>query len=375
MNKEATSGPTQKLYPHQDPTLLYRASCFSVRMTFSHAGFYRPVNDPTRPWAPSPVHSESSTLVGYAGNPRHAFESPGSSSSNLVLVQKDYIPTIAERPKKRRFPFFGRLKALFRARQQEAESHDVDIPSPELEVKSPPDIVGLHEWKCWAYYSHPTVNGVEVYNSPPLRPLSAIEFVDFEQVFETLRGPRGTPHPERWIRGIQHPALPPRPSRWEEPRMGEPQAFPWECQLNPFLVHHLKGPSPLVWDLSKETFRIMYGGTDVAICLSDADKAQPATWPFVTHFYINAIAEDTSPKLIWPITVHNPRGVKFLLQEEFDSWGSVRRHQVTQAYYQRHPEGWGDGLRRIDYLGHLVMFRGLEPNPDHEGWMMYVGLA
>lgn len=210
-------------------------------------------------------------------------------------------------------------------------------------------------------------------------------------MFARLRSPGGTEHPELWIPGLEHPSIPPRPGRWSDPRPGEPLPFPWECQLNPFLEHKLFGVSALYWDLGQPHGGILYGEAEATIPLSPADKAQPATWPFLTHMYINAVADDTAPHFPWPFMVFNPRGIKcedvfeaifenfqqHVSQHEHDSWSALRQRQSGRAYHIRlaSEDREGDGLRRIDYLGHRVMFRGLEPNPnrDGSGWVMFIG--
>jgi hypothetical protein len=133
----------------------------------------------------------------------------------------------------------------------------------------------------------------------------------------------------------------------------------------------------------------MFGHTKVTIPLDVPDKCQPATWPLVTHMYINAIAEDPLPVFPWPIMVYNPTGVKcedvfetiynnfqaHITQDEFYSWETLRQTPAKLAYEARNGPTRGDQLRRVDYLGTHHMFRGLEPHPNREGWLMFVGLA
>ena len=163
----------------------------------------------------------------------------------------------------------------------------------------------MDEWKAWGYYACPRIDGLEVRNyrqsvhcqrfitlltqhcsyiastTPPPPSLT------LQEALALLRSPGGSVHPDHWIPGFVHPSLPPRPSRWIEPKPGEPLPFPWECQLNPFLQHLPYGPPPLCWNLGKAPSAVMFGQTEAAIPLSTADKCQPATWPFVTHMYID----------------------------------------------------------------------------------------
>lgn len=105
--------------------------------------------------------------------------------------------------------------------------------------------------------------------------------------------------------------------------------------------------------------------------------------------FINAIAEDTAPRFLWPVMVHNPNGIncedvfnqiyenfqQHVAGLEFDTWHPLRQRQALWAYQTRRRTDPEEALRRIDYLGHLVMFRGLEANPDGQGWVLFVGLA
>ena len=131
-------------------------------------------------------------------------------------------------------------------------------------------------------------------------------------VFNSLRGPHGSPHPERWVPGLEHPALPPRPDLpgWQTPHPGSPLAFPWECVLNPFLVHSPLGRAPVTYDVGLDPTSIVYSetGPDITIPLSEADRAQPATYPFVTIMEIREVADDTAALFPWPMWVINERG-------------------------------------------------------------------
>jgi hypothetical protein len=120
-----------------------------------------------------------------------------------------------------------------------------------------------------------------------------------------------------------------------------------------------------------------------------ADKCQPATWPFVTHMYINAIAEDPMPTFRWPFMVYNPRGItcgdvfetiyqnfqEHVTVSEYQSWEDIRQKPASLAFQARNGGIHNDNLRRVDVLGTHHMFRGLAPHPNREGWTMFVGLA
>lgn len=71
-------------------------------------------------------------------------------------------------------------------------------------------------------------------------------------------------------------------------------------------------------------------------------------------------------------------------EEEYNSWDERRRALAGRAYWSRvnelrhlgRADGSESGLKRIDYLGERVMFRGLEPAPGRENaWMLFIGPA
>ena len=197
----------------------------------------------------------------------------------------------------------------------------------------------------------------------------------------------------QWIPGLQHPALPPRPRRWKNPVVGGPQPFPWELQLNPFLQHRIYGLAPVCWDVAVEPARVLMGYellvSERTIPLNDADKAQPATYPFVTHMYINGIADYPLDRFPWPIMIHNDHGITcadvfegiyrdfnlHVSRDEYNSWNAFQRQQTEAAFQVRGGAERGDDVRRYDILGTHRMFRGLEPHPNLEGWMMFLGIA
>ena len=125
--------------------------------------------------------------------------------------------------------------------------------------------------------------------------------------------------------------------------------------------------------------------------------AQPATYPGVPRLRIAALAGDASHAFAWPVTVlpHDaalPVLVADVLHalvanfeerltgEELDALSEGRRTMVYQAYWRRMrlpiggriPEDT-DGLRRVDYLGDATYFRGLEPNPSGDGFVLFLG--
>lgn len=159
------------------------------------------------------------------------------------------------------------------------------------------------------------------------------------------------------------------------------------------------GVTALHFEIGRTPHGIIFGETESTIPLQPADRVQPATHPFLTHMHIIGVADDTAPTFPWPIMVCNPRGItcqdvfeaiyenfqEHVTQEEYFGWTLRRREQCSRAYYMRvrSSNSWnspatpgGDALRRIDYMGDRVMFRGLESSPNKDGsWIMFVGPA
>ncbi|KAL4264066.1 DUF6699 domain-containing protein [Pleurotus pulmonarius] len=334
-------------------------------------GFYRPINDLSQPWVASPaVTTQTLPLAKFA----------------LAIHERPVAVDDGDRGKKHRRKAWRFLDRLRGSGSPSSTKRNVSVPATEPFMS---DQVPLPEWKAYGYYACPRVNGVVVRNSSPT---AETPDVDIQEMFDSLRDVDGD-HPERWISGTQHPALPPRPTRWKEPNPQDPLPFPWECQLNPFLEHRLFGPMSLWFDVREDPSMLCYGTVDTMIPLSPADRMQPATYPFLTHMFINAIGDDPIQPFLWPFMVRNPKGIKcedvynavyenfqeYVSQSEYDDWPQVRQVQCTQSYGARHSSranresGFVEGIRRVDYLGDNIMFRGLEPNPNIDGWVMCVG--
>ncbi|KZT07112.1 uncharacterized protein LAESUDRAFT_725481 [Laetiporus sulphureus 93-53] len=224
-----------------------------------------------------------------------------------------------------------------------------------------------------------------------------------------MRTVSSSKEPLKWISRLEHPALPPRPELWATPPLIPRQLPPSALQLNPFLQHRPFGRPPVLFDMRLFTADILLGELpreegDERPLRADfeewgPDGSQPATWPGVPSLYISALADDAFPKFPWPILVipHHPslpvlvRHVFNALianfeervkEDEMEALSEERRGLVTRAYYTRLETRVGgrlpgdeDGVRRIDYLGDQVYFRGLEPAPDGDGFMMFVGSA
>ena len=172
----------------------------------------------------------------------------------------------------------------------------------------------------------------------------------------------------------------------------------WEYRLNLFLQHRSIGTPPLYFDIGREPTAILFAEPETTIPINDSDRAQPATHPLLSEMHIHAVADDSLPDFPWPITVRNTRGItcqdvfeaiyrnfqEYVTAQEFGTWSSRRKEQCSRAYHLRvhSVNAWNplplldEGLRRIDYMGERVMFRGLEPSPNREtSWIMFVGPA
>lgn len=177
------------------------------------------------------------------------------------------------------------------------------------------------------------------------------------------------------------------------PSLGNPQ-------LHPLLQHTYTGQTAFCFDIGRPPTGTMWmAGGPIPTPLSEQDLAQPATHPLVTQMHIADIADDPAPTFSHSILVHNTCGItcgdvfetiwrhfqEHIRPDEYDSWSPRRRDLAARAYHKRvhEPLDWAqpnnipgrrDGLRRIDYMGDKVMFRGLEPSPRKDNtWLMFVG--
>ena len=229
------------------------------------------------------------------------------------------------------------------------------------------------------------------------------------------------PRPDNWVARVQHMSLPPRPELWPTPRQTYNPLL-GDLQLNPFLTHNLLGRPPLHFDLRLRAEDVTLGDlpppptpysqiapqdliarwpppkppNDPPFC-DGPNGAQPATYPGVPRLRIAAVAGDAQHAFPWPVTVlphHEALPVlvadvvhalvanfeERLTGDEADALSESRRVMVHQAYWRRMrlPVGGRtpaetDGLRRVDYLGDAIYFRGLEPSPDGEGFVLFLG--
>ncbi|KAI0823477.1 hypothetical protein BC628DRAFT_1449855 [Trametes gibbosa] len=262
------------------------------------------------------------------------------------------------------------------------------------------------EWRAYGYWARPYINlpwGFRVNNATPPDTPRELSPAEVDAMLAGLREPGGQTFPENWVPRVAHFSLPPRPALWPTP----PQTFdplPGELQLNPWLTHRPTGPSPLHFDLRLRAEDVQLNAPDTRYSTRRADfrvfgpnGAQPATYPGVPRLRICALAADAQAVFWWPFTVlahHEALPVQMrdvldalvanfeerMSLEEFNLLSDERARMLHRAYLRRtalvvggRPCPKDDGLRRVDYLGDNICFRGLEPLPGGEGFMMFVG--
>ncbi|GJE85368.1 hypothetical protein PsYK624_014470 [Phanerochaete sordida] len=260
-------------------------------------------------------------------------------------------------------------------------------PAPAPEPPAPRQVTPA-EWKAYGHWARPRIGDVVVRNAtpPPFRRHLAPAHV--EAVMRSLQSPDGALHPENWIARLEHRA-PAAPRR-----------------LNPLLAHTRTGPPPLEYDVRMQDAVVCVGPPHVTLDARGApvgllpsvlapagpNGAQPATHPGVGALAVTALADEPAG-FAWPFVVlarHAALPVtvgdvlealhanfqECLAAGEVAGVSTARREALFRAYWARvewYPDDAIPGLRRVDFLGDRYMFRGLEPAPDGDGFMMYFG--
>lgn len=210
-------------------------------------------------------------------------------------------------------------------------------------------------------------------------------------LWSRLRDQNGE-HPERWAYRYEHPCLPPRPAAWKGVIPGQPLPFPWEVHLNPALQHIPMRTPTLWWELRGSLNPLWVDGPGgSSFRIAHEDWAQPATQPFLTHMTIVGIADCGIGMHLFNHTIHNPYGiiiedivknVQANMQQNVDidelaMFKKRRRGNIKRATQRRvrevGPHSASNSMKRVDLLGERYMFYGLEPSPDKDGWIMFVG--
>ncbi|KAI0330755.1 hypothetical protein GY45DRAFT_1409892 [Cubamyces sp. BRFM 1775] len=308
-----------------------------------------------------------------------------------------------------------RSRSSLAAAAAPAPTEDDDIPATAAEPHERPSRRELtpSEWRAYGYWARPTLGPpwtLMVHNATPPEHPRELSPAEVDAMFAGLREHGGgEPYPERWVARVEHPSLPPRPDLWPTPR----QAFdplPRDVQLNPWLRHHVFGPPALHFDLRLRAADALLNrapqdfddgrrlpGPRAPFDLDGPDGAQPATFPGVPRLRIAILAGDPQPEFWWPVTVlahHEALPVlvcdvldalvanfeERMAVDEVRLLSEERRLMVYRAYARRtnlvvggRPCPKDDGLRRVDYLGDNVCFRGLEPAPDGQGFVLFMG--
>ncbi|KIY67432.1 hypothetical protein CYLTODRAFT_293505 [Cylindrobasidium torrendii FP15055 ss-10] len=349
-----------------------------------HGNEYRQVRDLNHPWTPSPTSS-----VVVLPNEIYALPYDESWQPPRAEPLRLHIPKQNDKNTQRRgHRLLRRIRKAFK-RDTGFETYEIPMYHPfELNPPMPRYApVPFSEWKAYGYYASPVLNGVHVLNETPRLPPTSTPSTP-EDLFEQLRSPGGTPHPERWIPGTRHPALPPRPSRWKRPDPSRPLPFPWELYLNPWLSHSDSSASRIRWNIGSFPDTIWMNLSSPVIPLATPDFRQPATYPFVSHLHINGLKVNGQPTKTWYTDIHNPDGIvaldvfwgiyncfnKVVDIREYNAWEPhVRQeaHQVLQFRLRNNfPSRGEDVIRRRDYLGWNYLFDGLSVNG--QGWTLHV---
>ncbi|PIL22994.1 hypothetical protein GSI_14301 [Ganoderma sinense ZZ0214-1] len=255
------------------------------------------------------------------------------------------------------------------------------------------------EWRAYGMWARPWLGhaygDVVVRNATPSDTPRELSPPQVEEMIATLWEDE-RPHPERWIPHVQSAAG--RTAAEPVPRAQSARAAPLyfdlrlraddvklgEPEPEPIPYAHL---APLDMPLAND---------DPTFC-EGPNGAQPATYPGVPRLRIAAVAGDAQAAFPWPVTVlphHEALPVlvadvvhalvanfeERLAAPELDALSDTRRTMVFQAYWRRMrlPVGGRtppetDGLRRVDYLGDAICFRGLEPNRDGDGFVLFLG--
>ncbi|KAI0353847.1 hypothetical protein OH77DRAFT_1426656 [Trametes cingulata] len=403
---------------HHQAEAMTGAEPAPARWPMNHARETHTV-DPRRPWVPSPslraVELHAGHLPGGEAQSSRSASTRSSRASGRKLRTRrqagdEGAPVTltltlggSERPQS----WLSCLhpKKLFRRSRSLALEEGATLGSPE--GRPGRREISPAEWRAYGYWARPRLGGTwgfTVNNATPPDIPRELSPPEVDAMIASLREPGGATFPENWVGRVQHPALPPRPDLWPTPRQRY-DPLPGEVQLNPWLVHRITGPPPLHFDLRLRAADVKLNipsadGNRVERVEFDCDGpngSQPATYPGVPRLRICALAGDSQPTFWWPVTVlphHEALPVQVcdvldalianfeerMTADEFRQLSEERVQMLCRAYARRTALVVGgrtcprdDGLRRVDYLGDSVCFRGLEPAPDGEGFMLFVG--
>ncbi|KAH8082813.1 hypothetical protein BXZ70DRAFT_1012225 [Cristinia sonorae] len=391
---------------------------------------------PDQPWVPSPgpelvrLPLASGSELGYVGTTRST-----STTYSPRAINANGTPSSTAYTSDRESESAGRVEILNRkvsklslrywkdrwsAHKTKRKSRDIPFEvNDEVYLNGGRWQATPAAFKAYGYWARPVIyvdetepedsGGVTVdnaYRGPQAGPSNPTH-EQIMKIMRSLQDTDGTQHPERWISRVEHPSLPPRPSLWPTPPSSPriSSLTPSQIQLNPFLEHRITGKSPLKFDIREGSQDNVELGDDPPAIQDETRRTpkfylmsprcpnggQPATYPGVTEIRITALAENQLARFPWPFTVRARDGLPVTVQDvlfsimvnfeqymfghELMALEQRQRDRIKVAYETRLSEKAHvpDGVRRVDFLGDRVMFRGLEPAPSGDGWMMFVG--
>ncbi|KAI8974807.1 hypothetical protein BD414DRAFT_467807 [Trametes punicea] len=371
----------------------------------------------TGPWVPSPSvrvadvpRANEEAQSSRSGSTRST--RPSSRKQRTRRQAGDDEPTAVTRERTQSWLSCLHPKRLLSGTRssRRASEHREDATAERADGRATRREVTPAEWRAYGYWARPFLRNwpMIVHNAtPPVNPRE-LSPAEVDAMLASLREPGGATFPENWVPRVRHPSLPPRPDLWPTPRQ-TPEPLPGEVQLNPWLVHRSTGPPHLHFDLRYRAADIMINeepydrdgfhlpGMRSHFCCDGPNGSQPATYPGLPRLRICALADDPQPVFWWPFTViPHHEFLPVLMADVFDALianfeeritseeirllSEERRLMVYRAYLRRTNLVIGgvqcpkdDGLRRVDYLGDNVCFRGLEPAPDGQGFILFMG--
>ncbi|KAI9062019.1 hypothetical protein FKP32DRAFT_1574749 [Trametes sanguinea] len=361
--------------------------------------------DLRRPWIASPRTRAADVEEGQSQRSTSTRSTPQSSRKQTTRRQAG--DEEANRPTTPAAATAVRAVTRERRHERDGEGEGAEVhmdERPQRREVTPAD------WRAYGYWARPfLINfGLSVNNATPAENPRELGPAEVDAMLASLRDQGGESHPENWVPRVRHPCLPPRPDLWRTPQQS-PEPLPDEIQLNPWLVHRRTGPPPLHFDLRLRAADVLLNGApyDTGFELwpgmrSDfycegPNGSQPATYPGVPRLRVVGILDDPQLEFAWPFTIlprHEALPVLMrdvldalianfeerMTQAEVRLLSPERRSMVFRAYTRRTtllvagvacPAD--DGLRRVDYLGDNVCFRGLEPAPDGQGFLLCLG--
>ncbi|CAL1698917.1 unnamed protein product [Somion occarium] len=366
--------------------------------------------DPTKPWAPPELFT-----LDHAHNPENLWwvrdrvvpdmkpwQAHGFSPRKGTLTREQMLARKGSRLSPRYWMHKIRKLVIDKRAYKRVEKDWPGLHGTKR-VPLPSDWLEYGYWARPAFkHNRPNREIDFVANSTPPSRIIELPKEDVEAMVVSLHEEDWTFNPLNWIPRIEHPMLPKRPDFWPTPHSSQSNLtcrLPSELILNPLLEHRKFGRPPILFDIRRELETILihghegHGWNNTPLGENGCNSYQPATYPGVSTLTVNFLAEDTRLIFDWKFTVipHHPSlpvmviDVLNAIKENFDQCLSgdevetivgERRHQMWHAFERRcrfFRQPRIGGIKRMDYLGDQYYFRGLEPAPDNEGFVMFFG--